>query len=237
MPPGQILNNNKCETEVFDWKIQLCPPCGDSVTLSASCQNQFGKTVKDGNCTNPKPTDRQCPKLDPCTYLPLPDNMLGMYYFIGNCPQQARNIPDGLLDVANTIFVSFVIGPFNNLSCGLLEACETIKLLNPNIPVLLSVGGLTGSASDELYTYLNDTDEDTIVQHIKSWPHVDGIDWDLEIQSLLPDPKWGCACHTQTSTEGGGKRFFTEAMSTKIASISTKVKQNGMHVTMAGVGS
>lgn len=148
--------------------------------------------------------------------------MLGFYYFIDDCQDARLNVPQGMLDAGNAVFLSFISdGQWDesSMSNNLGEVAQKIKQMKPEMYVAYSVGGQVGSMSQSLFDYLSKTDEDSIVKTILGWKYVDGIDWDLE------PPSGGAA-------SGYGK----PDMARKLASISQKVKAGGKRVTMAGFG-
>jgi hypothetical protein len=53
--------------------------------------------------------------------------MLGFYYFVGDCPDSAKQVPAGMLSAGNTIFVSFVTQSFTQLDQDIVDAIEQIK--------------------------------------------------------------------------------------------------------------
>jgi hypothetical protein len=127
-----------------------------------------------------------------------------------------------MLDAGNAVFLSFITDDKweeSAMTNNLNEVAQKIKQMKPDMYVAYSIGGQVGSMSTALFDYLSNTDEDTIVNTILGWQHVDGIDWDLE------PPSGGAAA-------GYGK----EEMAKKLGSISQKVKAGGKHVTMAGFG-
>jgi hypothetical protein len=156
--------------------------------------------------------------------------MLGFYYFTGDCENATNktDIPQGMLTAGNTIFLSFVIASFNPLDKynqsdnnlrNLYKIATQIKTQYPNLCVMFSIGGQTGSKSQQLYNYLKHTHADTIAADVLNWP-CDGIDWDLETQS-----------------GGLAEKYGQDGMPEKLAKISQNVSKGGMNVTMAGFGS
>jgi hypothetical protein len=148
--------------------------------------------------------------------------MLGFYYFVDDCPEQRLNVPQGMLDAGNAVFLSFITDDKwdeSAMTNHLGEVAQKIKQMKPDMYVAYSVGGQVGSMSSSLFDYLSNTDEDEIANTILSWKHVDGIDWDLE------PPSGGAAA-------GYGK----VEMARKLGRISQKVKAGGKFVTMAGFG-
>ncbi len=153
--------------------------------------------------------------------IPMPDKMLGFYYFIDDCPDAALNIPEGMLSAGNTIFLSFISGgSFEESSFALSKVAQKIKSSKPNMCVMYSVGGQIGSKSEELYNYLSNTDATTIANTVLSWKYADGIDWDLE------PPSGGVAA-----------KYGQGTMPDQLAKISSLVKSGGKNVSMAGFGS
>ena len=221
---GKVNVGGTCETIIPKWQPispSGCPDCG-TMTIKSICVDQNGSSISPTNCTGTKPADIVCPSKPACKFKPLPTNMLGMYYFVNNCPEYATNIPDGMMKSANTIYVSFIDGGTfeeDKLPCGVMEAARTIKKMNSNMPVMYSIGGEEGSKSQSLYNYLKNTPIQNIVNAISKWKYADGIDWDLE------PPSGGVAA-----------KYGQGTMPKKLASISTKVKALGMNVSFAGMG-
>jgi len=146
--------------------------------------------------------------------------MLAYYYFVDDCPDARLNIPEGMLTSGNAVFLSFIAdNNWDESKMNKGEVAAKIKQTHPNTFIAYSVGGQVGSSSQSLHDYLSSTDEDTIVSTILGWKYADGIDWDLE------PPSGGVAA-----------QYGKETMAKKIASISTKVRAGGKHVTMAGFG-
>jgi hypothetical protein len=165
------------------------------------------------------------------SYVTLPEKMLAFYYFVGDCPDQGTNVPPGMLKSGNAIMLSFIESDQfseSNMTYNLPAVAKQIKSSNPDMYVAYSVGGMTGSTCSsgmEMFDYLSKTPEDDIVKTILDWEYADGIDWDIEPPSICTDG-WDCAAG-----------FGSKAMSDKIVSISKKLKDAGMGVTMAGFGS
>jgi len=148
--------------------------------------------------------------------------MLGFYYFIDDCPDARLNIPTGMLDAGNTVFLSFVADDKweeGSMSNHLDEVAQKIKELRPDMYVAYSIGGQTGSMSSALFSYLSSNSAESIANTILSWKYADGIDWDLE------PPSGGAA---------GG--YGKVDMAKKLGQISQLVQAGGKHVTMAGFG-
>lgn len=208
----------------------VCPLChvGGAVTKSYTVTAQpycidkkSGFPLEESLCTatKPHPAHTKCPAVDKCIYVPVPNTMLGFYYFVGDCPSAAANVPAGMLTSGNTIFASFVTGPFNQLPAAIRTAVSTIKASHPSMCVMISVGGQLGSTSASMYEYLSTQDEETIVMDIMAWPG-DGIDWDIEPPS-----------------QGPALKYSQGSMPAKLASISSKVRKLHKNVTFAGFGS
>lgn len=148
--------------------------------------------------------------------------MLAFYYFIDDCNDARLNIPQGMLDVGNTIFLSFVADDKweeGSMSNHVDEVAQKIKELKPDMYVAYSIGGQVGSMSTSLFNYLSSNSAETIANTILSWKYADGIDWDLE------PPSGGAA---------GG--YGKADMAKKLGQISQLVQAGGKHVTMAGFG-
>lgn len=171
--------------------------------------------------TPPKPPTPTPPGPKPnSTWVSLPDTLLAFYYFVDDCPDARMNIPSGMLEAGNAIFMSFIaddVWDESKMNKG--EVAAAIKKAKPDMYVAYSIGGEVGSSSQSLYNYLSTTPEDTIVSTILGWKYADGIDWDLE------PPSGGVAA-----------KYGTVDMAKKLVSISHKVRAGGKGVTMAGFG-